>query len=185
MRTLGLALAFVPVFLAAQDHAGQKIHWTTLEEAQAAAKKDGKPLFIDVYTPWCGPCKLLSSNTFMDQQTADYVNAHFHPVKFDAEGPDPVTYNGKVYENKGYDPARKGGRNSTHDLTMAIAPVNGRVAYPTVVYMDKNGNVLAPVQGYLTPEQIEPVLVYFGEGVHEKQEFPEFHQAFVSRRKAP
>lgn len=185
MRALLLALCLAPAVLSAQDHADPKIHWMTLEEAQAAAKKDGKPVFIDVYTPWCGPCRMLANNTFQDQQTADYINAHFHSVKFNAEGPDPVVYNGRTYENKAYDPKLAGMRNSTHDLTLVIAPVNGRVAYPTTLYMDKDGNVLAPVQGYLTPEQIEPVLVYFGEGVHAKQEFPEFHASFVSRRKAP
>lgn len=183
MRASLLFLAFVPALLLAQDHAEQKVHWTTLEEAQAAARKDGKPLIIDVYTQWCGPCRMLSSNTFMDDRTADYINTHFHAVKFDAEGGDTVTYNGKAYGNPTYDPELKGMRNGTHDLTMAIAPVSGRVAYPTVVYMDKNGNVLAPVQGYLTPEQIEPVLIYFGEGLNGKEEFPEFHKAFVSRRK--
>jgi thioredoxin-related protein len=74
-------------------------------------------------------------------------------------------------------------RNGTHQLTMAIAPVNGRVAYPTLVYMDKDGHVLAPVQGYMTPEQIEPLLIYFGDQLNGKQEFNDFQKAFKSRRK--
>ena len=50
------------------------------------------------------------------------------------------------------------GRNGTHQLTYAIANVQGRIAYPTVVYIDSDLNVLAPVQGYLTPDQMEPIL---------------------------
>ena len=162
---------------------GPLVKWTDLATAQAAAKKDGKPLFIDVYTSWCGPCRMLDANTFGDKQTADYINANYHPVKFDAEGGETVVFNGKSYSNPSYDAARSGGRNGTHELTMVIAPVNGRIAYPTVVYMDSDGQVLTPVQGYMTPDQLEPILTYFGDGTYKKQEFPDFQKAFVSKRK--
>lgn len=183
MRILLFALCLAPLALAAQDHADALVKWTDLETAQKAAKQDGKPLLIDVYTSWCGPCRMLDKNTFHDPQTAAYINEHFHPVKFNAEGGDPVVYNGKTYTNPAYNPAMKNMRNGTHELTMAIAPVNGRVAYPTLVYMDASGQVLTPVQGYMTPEQIEPILTYFGDGIYKKQEFPEFQKAFTSRRK--
>lgn len=159
------------------------VKWTDIETAQKAAKKDGKPLMIDVHTSWCGPCRMLDKNTFQDPQTAAYINANFHAVKFDAEGPEKVVYNGKPYANPSYKPAMKGGRNGTHELTMAIAPVNGRVAYPTVVYMDKDGQVLAPVQGYMTPDQIEPILHFFGDGAYKKQEFTDFQKGFASKLK--
>jgi thioredoxin-related protein len=178
-------LAFAPLTLLAQDpHAGQKIKWMTLAEAQAAAKKDGKPLMVDVYTQWCGPCKMLSGKTFMDDQLAAYVNANFHPVKFDAEGNEKVTFNGKEYTNPSYNPQAGGGRNSTHELTMAIAPVNGRVAYPTVVYLDKDGKVISPVQGYLTPDQMEPILEYIGKGKYATMDYQTFTKDFKSSRKA-
>lgn len=159
------------------------VKWTDLATAQAAAKKDGKPLFIDVYTAWCGPCRMLDANTFGDKQTAEYINANYHPVKFNAEGGETVVYNGKSYSNPSFNPAATGGRNGTHELTMVIAPVNGRVAYPTIVYMDSEGQVLTPVQGYMTPDQLEPILTYFGDGVYKKQEFPDFQKGFVTKRK--
>ena len=183
MRTFLLSLCLAPLALLAQDHSDALVKWTDIETAQKAAKKDGKPLMIDVHTSWCGPCRMLDANTFHDPQTAAYINAHFHPVKFDAEGGEPAVYNGKTYTNPGYNAALKGSRNGTHDLTMQIAPVNGRVAYPTIVYMDKDGQVLAPVQGYYTAEQIEPIITYFGDGTYKKQEFAEFQKTFKSGRK--
>lgn len=183
LRTLLFALLTWPLALHAQDAPAAKVKWTDLETAQKAALKDGKPLLIDVHTAWCGPCRMLATITFMDQQTADYINSHFHPVNFDAEGADTVVYNGKSYTNPSYRPELKGRRNGTHQLTLQIAPVKGRIAYPTLVYMDKDGRVLAPVQGYMTPEQIEPVLAYFGEGIYKTKEYPDFSRDFVSRRK--
>ena len=183
MRNLLYSLFLAPMALFAQDHSDALVHWTDIATAQKAAKKDGKPLLIDVHTAWCGPCRMLDANTFHDPQTAEYINSHFHPVKFDAEGADTIVFNGQTFTNPSYNPAMKSGRNGTHQLTMQIAPVNGRVAYPTIVYMDKNGQVLAPVQGYMTPEQIEPILIYFGDQLNGKQEFPDFQKTFKSRRK--
>ena len=82
-------------------------------------------------------------------------------------------------------PANVAGRNGTHQLTMAIANVQGRIAYPTVVYMDSDLNVLAPVQGYLTPEQMEPILAYFGEGHYKTQDYQTFMGTFKSRWTTP
>ena len=158
------------------------VNWVTLEQAMDMAKRDGKPVMVDVFTQWCGPCKMLSSKTFTDKQLADYVNKNFHAVRFDAEGNGDVTFKGQKYSNPEFRPENTGMRNGTHQLTMQLAPVNGRVAYPTVVYMDAEGTILAPVQGYLTPEQMEPILIYFGEGVYKKQDYQTFQSGFTTRR---
>lgn len=188
MRHLLFVLALAPLGLLAQTTAKpatgtatKGIRWMTMEEAQAAAKKAPKPLFVDVYTAWCGPCKMLDSRTFSDPRLAEYVNKHFYAVKFNAESGDPVTFKGQKLENPDYNPANTGGRNGTHHLTYAIANVNGRIAYPTVVYLDSDLNVLAPVQGYMTPEQMEPILVYFGEGHYKTQDYQTFMAAFKAK----
>ena len=167
-------------------HSGSKlIKWVTIEEAQAQAKKTPKPLFVDVYTSWCGPCKMLDAKTFNDPKLADYVNKHFYPVKFNAESGDPVTFKGQKFENPDFNPAMVGGRNGTHQLTGAIANVQGRIAYPTVVYLDSDLNVLAPVQGLMDPAQMEPILVYFGEGGYKTQDYQTFMGGFKSRWTTP
>ena len=190
MRSFILPFAFAPAMLLAQGHPDpasvpapieKLIKWTSIEDAQKAAKVDGHPLFVDMSTPWCGWCRKLESTTFADKQTADYINAHYHPVSFNAEGPDPVMFNGKKYENPQY--AGQGGRHGTHQLTMEIAAPNGRLAYPTIVYIDSEGKVIAPVQAYMGPEDIEPVLIYIAEGFYKTQpDFQSYKTAFKSRR---
>jgi thioredoxin-related protein len=177
-----LATLLLPAFVHAQSPGNSGVKWVTMEQAQELVKKDPKPIFIDVYTNWCGPCKMLDRNTFSDPQVAAYINRHFHAVKFNAESGDPVTFNGQRYENPDYDPGRAQGRNGTHRLTYAIANVNGRIAYPTIVYMDSELNVLTPVQGYMTPEQMEPILAFFGEGHYKDKEYQAFINGFKSRR---
>lgn len=60
-----LPAALLAAGLSAQIPASPKlIKWMSMEEAQAAAKKSPRPLFVDVYTSWCGPCKMLDARTF-------------------------------------------------------------------------------------------------------------------------
>lgn len=81
-----------------QNHSGP-INWYTPEEAYQAYLKEPKPMFIDVYTDWCGWCKRMDATTFQDQNIANYLNANFYPIKLDAETRETIDFNGKKYEN--------------------------------------------------------------------------------------
>lgn len=57
----------------------------TFEEIQKIAQKEGKLIFIDVYTEWCGPCKMLDKSVFPKKEVGDFINANFVSLKIDAE----------------------------------------------------------------------------------------------------
>jgi len=129
-----------------------EIKWMTLDDAlnlQAKHPKKAKPIFMDVYTDWCGPCKLLDKNTFRDPEFVKYITENYFPVKFNGEGNSEVNYKGKKYANPGFDPNRKG-RNAVHEFTMFLQ-VQG---YPSVYVLDKNGEVKPPLIGYRTAPQM-------------------------------
>ncbi|WP_205649764.1 thioredoxin family protein [Aequorivita ciconiae] len=128
----------------------QQVNWMTMEEALAAQKENPKKIFMDVYTTWCGPCKMLDKNTFSDKNVAEYLNKNYYPVKFNAEGNESITYQDFTYTNPNYQAERKG-RNSQHLLAHALK-VN---AYPTVVFFRENGDLIQGVPGYRTPQQLE------------------------------
>ena len=108
----------------------QNINWVTFEQALALQKKNPKKIMMDVYTNWCGPCKMLDKNTFQNPDVAKYVNDNYYAVKFDAEGNEKINYKGNSYDNKGYKAEMASRRNSVHDLTHALQ-VN---AYPISTY---------------------------------------------------
>ena len=57
----------------------------TLKEALEQAKAQGKMVFMDCYTTWCGPCKMMTEEVFPQKEAGDFFNAHFVNVKFDME----------------------------------------------------------------------------------------------------
>jgi thioredoxin-related protein len=128
-----------------------QIEWMTMNEALKAQEKEPKKIFADIYTDWCGPCKLMDKNTFTNPDLAQYVNTHFYPVKFNAEGTETVDYKGFEYTNPNYKPERKGKRNAQPFFANALKVS----AYPTVVFFDEKSNVISPVVGYRTAEQLE------------------------------
>ena len=44
----------------------QKINWVSFNEALELQKETPKKIIMDVYTNWCGPCKMLDRNTFQN-----------------------------------------------------------------------------------------------------------------------
>lgn len=128
----------------------QEINWMTMNEALAAQAKDPKKIFMDVYTTWCGPCKMLDKNTFSDSDVIEYVNDNFYAVKFNAEGPEEVTYQDFTYTNPRYEAERKG-RNTTHYFADALK-LSG---YPSLVFFTETGDLIQALPGYKTPPQLE------------------------------
>ena len=57
----------------------------SFDEALTAAKAEGKKVFIDFYTSWCGPCKRLAANVFPTKEVGDYMNSTYVCLKLDAE----------------------------------------------------------------------------------------------------
>jgi thiol-disulfide isomerase/thioredoxin len=86
----------------------------TWNEALEESKKQGKPIFVDAYAKWCGPCKRMASTTFVDSEVGEFFNKNFINVKIDAEEGDGVQFRKKY-------------------------PVS---AFPTLFFIDEKGEVI-------------------------------------------
>ena len=64
-----------------------QIHFREGSFAQAleATKTENKLVFMDCYTSWCGPCKRMASQVFVQEQVGEYFNPRFVCVKIDME----------------------------------------------------------------------------------------------------
>ena len=91
----------------------------TLEAALAKAKKENKPLFVDVHAVWCGPCKRMAATAFVDPKVTELYNKGFVSLKLDGE------------KNDG----------------PSVMQKYGISAYPTLLYFSPDGTLVKKVVG--------------------------------------
>lgn len=172
-RTIRYLLTALPVIiltpsgLAAQE-AG-KVHWYSIEEAVKLARETPRPIFIDTYTDWCSWCKKLDQETFSDPVIAGILNRRFYPVKFNAEGKETVSFQGRTFINDG-----RSGR--THQL--AIALLHGNMSYPSVVFLNEKAELLTAVPGFRVAKEMEVLLSYFADKAYETTKFDDYTATF-------
>lgn len=137
------------------------VKWYTYAQAVALAKKSPRPIFVDVYTDWCGWCKVMDKNTFNHPEISSYLNKKFYPVKLNAESSEMTLYQGQALTNA--------------QLATSIFKVS---SYPTTVYLEADERVLQPLPGYLNPNQFNPIIHFIGDGNYKTTTWEEFQVNF-------
>lgn len=116
-----LALLLSSISLAAQDTGGIVFQEKSFADLLVQAKAEDKLIFIDAYTTWCGPCKMMTAKVFPDDRVGAVYNERFINAKFDME--------------KGEGPG-----------LAARYSVN---AYPTYLFINGDGDLLHKGLGYI------------------------------------
>lgn len=146
----------------------KEINWMTLDQVQAAMKKEPRKVLIDFYTGWCGWCKVMDKKTYSNPELVKYVNEKFYAVKFDAEQKESVMFLGKKYEFKA--------ENRANDFAAEL--LGGRLSYPTTVFLMENFQNPQAVPGYQDVPKMESVLKYLGENKYQTQKWDDFQKEF-------
>ena len=163
-----VSAALLIAFISFRVPVKEKIQWLSIAEMQVAYKKNPRPILVDVYTDWCGWCKVMDKETYNNSKVAAYINEKYYAVKFDAESRDSTEWNGIKY-----------GFNQQHKVNeMAMYLMYGQLSYPTTVFLASLDAKPAPLPGYLKPKEIESPLKFFGEGVYKSKNFPEYMKSF-------
>lgn len=63
------------------------------------AQEQGKYIFMDCYTSWCGPCKGLAQNVFPQPKVGEFLNSNFVCCKYDMEKGEGIMLYKKYKDN--------------------------------------------------------------------------------------
>ncbi len=122
-----LAFALVAVSVQLSFAEGIVFQDLSLKEGVEKAKKENKKVFIDVYATWCGPCKYLSKNVFVDENLGAFMNEHFVSLKIDGEKGD--------------------GLQLMRDFNLS--------SYPTMLFLNPEMSLLKKIVGAVGADEIE------------------------------
>ncbi|MFN4144856.1 MAG: thioredoxin family protein [Runella sp.] len=130
-----------------------KIQWVSLQEAYKLNQKQPRKVFVDMYTDWCGWCKVMDKNTFKNEEVISLANKKFYAVKYNPEKDADVLFGNVSFRGM----------------------MNGKVTgYPTTVLLDEKMNLIQPIAGYLEPRVFHQILAYFGDNHYQKEPFEQF-----------
>lgn len=98
----------------------------TFTEALEKAKKQDKILFLDAFTTWCGPCKMMSRDVFPQAAVGEFFNEHFISIKIDMEKGEGI------------------GLRETYNVN----------SFPTLLFIDSDGKELHKLIGGMYAEDL-------------------------------
>ncbi len=148
------------------------VKWMTFEEAVAKSKVEKRKIFIDVYTDWCGWCKVMDKKTFNDPNVAKILNENFYPVKFNAEQREPIVFNGTTFKYIG------DGNSGTHQLAAAL--LSNKLSYPTVVFLDEEFRIIQPLPGYREAPEFHMISKFIGGDFYKTEKFEAWQATYKS-----
>jgi thioredoxin-related protein len=146
----------------------EKVNWLSVAEFNEVYSKSPKPILIDVYTDWCGWCKVMDRETYEKETVVKYINEHYYAVKLNAESKDSLEWAGKKY---GYNKEYKSNE-------LAVYLLFGQMSFPTTVFLPAVDAQPAPLPGFLKPKELESPLKFFGDGAFKTQTFQDYMKTF-------
>ena len=148
--TLTLATCVTESYAQGSD----QVRWMTFEEAVERSKTEKRKIFIDVYTDWCGWCKVMDKKTFSEPAVAKLLNEKYYPVKFNAEQREDIVYNGTTFK------FMEAGGRGTHQLAAAL--LNNQLSYPSVVFLNEDFAIIHILKGYRQAPEFHKFAEFIG-----------------------
>jgi thioredoxin-related protein len=149
-----LGLRFIlPIFviLFGSHVFAQSVNWKSFDKGlkdAAATKKYG---FIDVYTDWCGYCKLLESQTLKAQPVQAELQKNFVSIKLNAESDEIVTYKGKKISQR------------------ELSAMWGVEGFPTMLFLNPKGEIIGSFASFAEADLMLNLLRFISSGAREKK----------------
>lgn len=110
-------------------------HGLSWQQVLEKAKKENKFIFVDCYTTWCGPCKMMSEQVFPLEEVGQFYNERFINIKVQLD----ITKNDNEQVKSWY----AAGKELSEKYNVKV--------YPTYLFFDASGQIVHRAIGSSDP----------------------------------
>ena len=136
-----------------QPVGSEPVTWQDFNTGLKLAKEQKKPVILDFYADWCFWCKKMEAEVFNDAAVAARLKKDFITVRIHTDTNPGETINYK-----------------THVLTkQEFLMMFGVQGLPTVFFLDREGNPITKIPGFVDSKVFNSLLNYVQEGCYEKK----------------
>lgn len=112
----------------------KKLPWLAFDAATERAKRENKHLIVDVYTTWCGWCKVMDRQTYGNAEVAMYLTENFVLAKVNGESSAEIHWKGKTMTERQF------------------ARAIGVTGFPATYFLKPDAEIIGGAPGYIPPD---------------------------------
>ena len=128
------------------------INWVSLEKAVELQKKQPKKIFVHMKNDDFVSDRVMSASTFQSQVIIDSLNKNFYCVDFNVKSTDTIFFQNKTFINT--NPGKE-----LHQLAYGL--LQNQIGFPSIVILNEQQLVIAPIRQYITEKHLSALLHYF------------------------
>lgn len=168
-----LCIAIVISLFACTSSSIFSLDWMSWEEAENRTSKKDKKGFVWVYTDWCEQSQKIMATHLKNNDVVNYINKNFYAIKLNGQSKEDITIKGKTWKFVETD------QGDYHELAQVLTVVdkynlNQTIAYPRIVFLDEELNLITPIDGDLELKELEAVLAFVATDSFKKMTIEQF-----------
>ena len=132
---------------------GPSVTWYDFNEGLKMAAEKKKPVIMDFYADWCGWCRKMETEVFADRDVATKLNENYVCVRLhtDKNPDESIRYKNHLLNKQEF------------------AMMLGVQGLPTLVFMDRDGNLITKIPGFINKSMMLPLLSYIKDECYQKK----------------
>ena len=133
-----------------------KLEWLAFDAATQRASSQNKHVIVDVYTTWCGWCRVMEKQTYADPEVSAYLKQNFILAKVNGESSSKMHWQGKELTERDF------------------ARTVGVTGYPATYFLKPNSDMLGGVSGFVRSPEFMIYAKYISTRWYEKGKIQQY-----------